>query len=81
MKTESVTYDPASFAAPCEASVTSAAFPFVPTESRTVGGDPTTAEAAPAVVTTLIESGEIISTQSITSKTRTVETVTVKFRF
>lgn len=32
----------------------------------------------PPVVTTLMEQGEVISTQSITSKTRTVETVTYK---
>ena len=33
--------------------------------------------AGSTVVTTLMEQGEIISTQNITSKTRTVETVTV----
>ena len=38
---------------------------------------PTMPIKAGPVVTTLMEQGEVISTQSITSKTRTVETVTV----
>ena len=73
-------YDPTTFTATTPSASTSS-YPFVPTEVRTVGnpavqsGDeyiPTT-----PMVTTLMEQGEVVTTQSITSKTRTVETVTV----
>lgn len=85
VKTESVKYDPSSFTGGASPSSTSS-YPFVTTEARTVGGasassshtesDETT-KGSP-VVTTLMEQGDVITTQSITSKTRTVETVTVK---
>ena len=76
MKTESVKYDPSSYAtAP---PTTSSSYPFVATESRTVGGaSQEEVVKGPPVVTTLMDHGDIITTQSITSKTRTVETVTV----
>ena len=83
MKTESVKYDPSSFTSAPAPSTTSS-YPFVPTETRTLGGgnvtsSPTDLDAvSPSVVTTIMEQGELITTQSITSKTRTVETVTVK---
>jgi band 4.1-like protein 1/2/3 len=90
-----VKYDPSSLQQVVSGTSTTSAYPFVPTETRTVGGDLHTAPASSAadgsaeestptmpvkagpVVTTLMEQGEVISTQSITSKTRTVETVTV----
>merc|ERR1712071_603870 len=55
-------------------STTSSSYPCVPTESRTVGGDVDV--MGPPIVTTLMNEGELITTHSITSKTRTVETVT-----
>jgi len=77
VKTESVKYDPSTFAS--VPPTTSSSYPCVPTESRTVGG----AQGAnggsvmgPPIVTTLMNEGEVITTHSITSKTRTVETVT-----
>ena len=84
VKTESVKYDPSSFTGAASPSSTSS-YPFVTTEARTVGGasassghseSDETAKGSP-VVTTLMEQGDVITTQSITSKTRTVETVTV----
>lgn len=80
-------YDPSSFAS-VDAPKSTSAYPFVPTETRTVGSVNEEAAAAASgshdddvvkgspVVTTLME-GEVITTQNITSKTRTVETVTV----
>ncbi len=85
VKTETVKYDPSSFSSTVAPKATSS-YPFVPTESRTVGSveeaTPSSHEAdvkGSPVVTTLMEHhGELITTQNITSKTRTVETVTVR---
>jgi len=72
VKTESVKYDPSTFSS--VPPTTSSSYPCVPTESRTVGGDVDV--MGPPIVTTLMNEGELITTHSITSKTRTVETVT-----
>lgn len=77
VKTESVKYDPSAFAS--VPPTTSSSYPCVPTESRTVGGVQATNGGmvmGPPIVTTLMNEGEVITTHSITSKTRTVETVT-----
>lgn len=83
MKTETVKYDSSSFS-PAAATKTTSSYPFVPTETRTVGSAGEISHddehiKGSAVVTNLIEEhGEIVTTQNITSKTRTVETVTVR---
>lgn len=88
VKTETVKYDPSSFSSTVAPKATSS-YPFVPTESRTVGSvdeaTPSSHEAdvkgSPVVTTLMEQHGEIITTQNITSKTRTVETVTVRNHF
>ncbi|XP_046444093.1 protein 4.1 homolog isoform X3 [Daphnia pulex] len=83
VKTETVKYDSSSFS-PAAATKTTSSYPFVPTETRTVGSAGEISHddehiKGSAVVTNLIEEhGEIVTTQNITSKTRTVETVTYK---
>uniref|UniRef100_A0A0P4YUC1 Moesin/ezrin/radixin homolog 1 n=1 Tax=Daphnia magna TaxID=35525 RepID=A0A0P4YUC1_9CRUS len=83
VKTETIKYDPSSFS-PAAAPKTSSSYPFVPTETRTMGSagpashDEEETKGSPVVTTLMEQHGEIITTQNITSKTRTVETVTYK---
>lgn len=83
VKTETIKYDPSSFS-PAAAPKTSSSYPFVPTETRTMGSagpashDEEETKGSPVVTTLMEQHGEIITTQNITSKTRTVETVTVR---
>ncbi|XP_057373641.1 protein 4.1 homolog isoform X3 [Daphnia carinata] len=83
VKTETVKYDPSSFS-PVAAPKTSSSYPFVPTETRTMGSaghvshDEEDTKGSSVVTTLMEQQGEVITTQNITSKTRTVETVTYK---
>lgn len=82
VKTETVKYDSSSFS-PTDVSKASSSYPFVTTESKTVGSaegigrDEVSVEGQPIIGALMEHHGEIITTQNITSKTRTVETVTV----
>jgi hypothetical protein len=86
VKTETVKYDSSSFT-PATASKTTSSYPFVPTEIRTVGSageishDEEGTKGSPVVTTLMEQHGEVVTTQNITSKTRTVETVTVRICF
>ena len=72
-------YDPTTYTANTPSTTSTSSYPFVPTEVRTVGNPAARDEyiANPPMVTTIMEQGEVVTSQSITSKTRTVETVTV----
>jgi len=74
-----VKYDPTTYTANTPSTTSTSSYPFVPTEVRTVGNPAARDEyvANPPMVTTIMEQGEVVTSQSITSKTRTVETVTV----
>ncbi|XP_065576656.1 uncharacterized protein LOC136037773 isoform X2 [Artemia franciscana] len=78
VKTEAIKYDPSS--APVPPPQPTTVPPFVQTELRQVGvaGQPGTPRLPSAKPTSLDEMAEIISSQTVTSKTRTVETVTYK---
>lgn len=85
MKTETVKYEPSSFS-PTTAPKATSSYPFVPTESRTMGTASDTnheedVKNSPTATTLMEHHGEVITTQNITSKTRTVETVTVRIKF
>jgi hypothetical protein len=86
VKTETIKYDPSSFS-PATAPKTSSSYPFVPTETRTMGSagaanySDEEARGSSGMTTLMEQQGEIITTQNITSKTRTVETVTVRVDF
>lgn len=75
IKTEVVKYDPTNYSSSVLPPPSS---PFVVTETRTVGNatDIDTALSDAKSETDVVETN-LISTQNITSKTRTVETVTV----
>ena len=86
MKTETVKYDSSSFS-PATASMATSSYPFVSTETRTVGSageigpDEDGVKGSPVVTTLMEQHGEVVTTQNITSKTRTVETVTVRYYY